>query len=82
MARRIYTPQPNTPRGRADAQITGGGDGWANPESSYDASAGVPTALTAGDVKVDLNPSPFTARPATSTGVTTQVPDTSSKGAL
>ncbi len=74
MARRNYQPQPNSPRGRAKAQIKGTTTDWTNPEVGYDASAGVPTALTAGDSQPKLDPTPFGAQSAPSTGVTSPVP--------
>ncbi len=91
----VYKPKPMTPRGRAQAAVSGGHGGspagaaydaiyprqteFVDVPATYDASAGVPAALTRKDREVDLNPSPFTARPNTTTGHTSPVPYTTGK---
>lgn len=71
-----YKPHPHSPRARANEAIGGARTGFENVPAMYDSAAGVPKAMTRGDSKPDLNPSPFSPRAESSPGPSEKVPYT------
>jgi hypothetical protein len=87
-----YKHPPMSSRGRALEALSGHGGnaagdayetyqmtGFEDVPAMYDSMAGVPKALTRGDSKPDLNPSPFREQAAPSTGITSPIPYISGK---